>query len=327
MNRPWLSVILPTYNGQLYLGAALEGVLAQSDGDIEVIAVDDGSTDETVPILRSYAGRIPLQIFEPGRLGNWVAMTNRALSVAQGDYACFLHQDDVWLPNRSSTLRRLVEAHAGATLVVHASWYIDSRGRRLGFFRPAIPPGRVDPPLELVVERLLVQNFIAIPSALFHRETAARLGGMDEQLWYTADWDLWLKMAAAGRTLYTPQALAACRLHPLSQTVLRSQDCGEFRRQLDVVLERHLAAWKARHRGSPCPVEPAARFSIEMNTALAALANRQQPPLLRLAIGGLRLGPAGGWRYFHDSRIAERLVARIRGHLWDRKRGPNLEGR
>ena len=56
MARPWLSVIMPTYNGAAYLSAALDSVLAQQDERIELIAIDDGSTDATVSILESYAG-------------------------------------------------------------------------------------------------------------------------------------------------------------------------------------------------------------------------------------------------------------------------------
>src|SRR3954466_5222777 len=66
MGHPWLSVIMPTYNGEMYLRSALESVLSQADDRIEILAVDDGSTDSTLRILESYRGRMPLTIFERG---------------------------------------------------------------------------------------------------------------------------------------------------------------------------------------------------------------------------------------------------------------------
>ena len=87
---------------------------------------------------------------------------------------------------------------------------------------------------------MLVQNFISMPAPLFSREAALRVGGLDEDLWYTADWDFWLKLAAVGKTIYVPRALSAFRIHPHSQTVERSTQTDDFRRQLAIVLEKHI---------------------------------------------------------------------------------------
>ena len=99
MRSPWLSVIMPTYNGASYLSAALESIAIQLEKDIEVIVVDDGSTDRTISIIRAYTHRFPLRIVERNHSGNWVANTNMGLSLARGEYVSFLHQDDSpWLP-------------------------------------------------------------------------------------------------------------------------------------------------------------------------------------------------------------------------------------
>ena len=63
---------------------------------------------------------------------------------------------------------------------------------------------------------------------MFLRESAVAAGGLDETLWYTADWDLWLKLAAAGPTVYLPRPLAAFRVHPESQTATRSRSADDF---------------------------------------------------------------------------------------------------
>jgi glycosyltransferase involved in cell wall biosynthesis len=311
---PWLTVITPTYNGAAYLAAMLDSIVAQGDGDIECIAVDGGSSDETLSILRAYRGRLPLQILERAELKSWMASSNYALSLARGEYACFLHQDDLWLEGRLRTMRQLALEHPNIPFLLHPSIYIDNGGKALGRWSCPLPaaPGRT--PSALMMERLLVQNFISMPGPVFKREPALSVGGLDEALWYAADWDFWLKLAACGDVLYHPRALSGFRLHANSQTMVRSSDPADFRRQLDQVAERHLAVWQA---GQPLrrQVRRAALFSNEVNTALAgAMHDRGRRPYGLLA-SFLRLGPSTGYRYLRDSRIWERASARMRGQL------------
>jgi GT2 family glycosyltransferase len=306
----WLSIIMPTYNGAVYLPAALDSVACQAGGDVQLIVVDDGSMDDTVDILRSYADRLRMTIIKRKHVGNWVANTNEGLHAALGAYVCFLHQDDLWAPHRLSVLRVWAARFPEAVAVLSSAFFVDSAGRRLGRWDCPLPSGRLLPG-EMVSGRLLVQNFVAIPSPLFRRETASAVGGLDEDLWYTADWDFWLKLAAAGPIAACDQPLASFRVHPASQTSGRTADTVEMRRQLETVLARHLPAWKAKHPRDRA-VEKAARFSIEINLALAARAHGRPFVGPRLAIDFAGLGPAGWRRYFRDSRIIQRMLARIR---------------
>jgi GT2 family glycosyltransferase len=306
MSRPWLSVIMPTYNGAEYLRSALEGILAQRSERIEVIAVDDASTDGTIAILESFAARLPLQVIRREHTGNWVSATNHGLSVARGDYISFLHQDDVWMEDRVKVLAAVAADAPSATMILHDSWFIDAGGKRVGRWRCPLPPRR-ELDANVLMERLLVQNFIAINAPLIRRDAALRAGGMDESLWYTADWDLWLKLASAGPTLYVPKTLAAFRISPESQTVSRSDQSADFRRQLETVLDRHLNGQPVKRA-----VRRAAQLSVNVNVTLAARAHRQRASLSTLAFQFLALGPAGWRRYIRDSRIGDRALARVR---------------
>ena len=296
---PWLSVVMPVFNGERYLEQALQSICAEGAAGCEVLAVDDGSTDRSPEILRAWQGRLPLRILR-GRGGNWVAATNAGLREARGRYACFLHQDDLWLPGRLSALRK--EADLGPALIVHPAIFIGPEGDRLGTWRCPLPEGEVDP--GEMVRRLLVQNFLAAPAPAFARELALRGSAMDESLWYTADWDLWLKLAGRGPVRHIASPLAAFRIHGGSQTVKRS-DLPERRRQLEAVVERHQG-------GAPPSVRRAARFSLELNLALTAGASGGAVPWRPLLRAFFGLGPASGARYLRDSRIVERVRARLR---------------
>jgi Glycosyl transferase family 2 len=307
MSTPWLSVVMPTYNGGAFLAEALESIRAQQGGgEFEVIAVDDGSEDGTVAALQAYSSRLPLRIVCRPRGGNWVANTNHGLAIARGEYACLLHQDDLWMEGRLRSLRAALDAAPDVTLVVHPSWFLDARGARLGRWRCPLPSGRVDP--ALVLERLIVQNFLAVPAPVFHRGLAVQAGRLDESLWYTADWDLWLKLSAGGTVLHHPEPLAAFRIHAASQTARRSARGEDLRLQLETVLRRHLPAAAQGDRR----LESVARFSLELNLALAGALHHRPVPWGRLGADFLALGPSGWRRYLRDSRIAERVGARLR---------------
>jgi len=318
--EPWLSVLMPTYNGARYVATALESVAAQVDdcprgsAGLEVIVVDDGSTDATPAIVASFADRLPLRIVATPRTGNWAANTNLALAQSRGRYIGFLHQDDCWLPGRLVRLHAALASHAQAdpALVVHPARFIDASGRPLGTWRCPLPKtgGLVD--AETVVARLLVQNFLAIPAPLFRRDAVVQVGGFDENLWYAADWDLWLKLAALGPCLYVPEPLACFRVHSLSQTASRTANSVEFRRQLEVVLQRHLSSARQAHAGNGRRLARVAQFSIDVNTALAAASHGGPLRLTALTWRGLLLGPWGWWQYWRDSRIGERAGARLR---------------
>jgi hypothetical protein len=312
--QPWLSVVIPTYNGAAHLEAALAGVRSQRDAEIEIIALDDGSTDATLDILAKHAREMPLRIVPMGRRGNWVANTNHGITLARGGWISILHQDDVWLPGRLNALRTAIGACPDATLVLHPAWYIDGQGCRLGPWSCPFPAREGVVACQMLLTRLLIQNFIAMPAPLFRKDAALRVGAMNDTLWYTADWDFWLRLAATGSMIYIPRRLAAFRLHPHSLTISRSVSLDDFRQQMTGVLDAHLPSL-SRPPAEIARIERVARFSIEINTALAARVHGVQADWGTLTFAFLRLGPSGWHRFVRDSRITERVGARLRARL------------
>lgn len=314
MQKPWLSVLIPTYNGEAYLASALDSILIQGDDEIECIIVDDGSSDSTFAIAKSYQDKLPLTVIQRKRQSNWVTNTNYALALAEGEYVCFLHQDDLWLKNRLSTMKRVIEKYPAVNLFLHSSLFIDSNGNSLGLWQCPLPKYPQIVPPGLAIEHLLIQNFIAIAAPIFKRDVALEVGRLDENLWYTADWDFWLKIASFGQNIYYPQPLTSFRVHPNSQTVMRSSSQAEFKQQMQSVVEKHLLGWQVDQNRKQ-QTSQVAFFSTEVNTTLAAMIHRQQTNMSQLLCSFVSLGPYGWHRYIRDSRIQERVSARLKAKL------------
>ena len=318
MRRPWLSVILPTYNGEKHLASCLDSVADQGKlDDVECLAVDDGSTDGTADILKAYARRLPLKVLPLARTGNWTANTNKALVAASGAFACFLHQDDIWLNGRLDSLRFACTRFPEVDFFVSSARFIDREGKYRGLWRCPLPDGPEPISPALFLERLIVQNFIAIPAPIFSRRRALELGGLDEDLGYTADWDFWMKLAGAVPAKYIAGPLVGFRIHTASQTLKFGSDRELFRQQLATVLHRHLPKVETLIPGTK--VGAVARLSVLANETLAALACGRRAGLGRLIWAFLALGPAGQLCYVRYSRIFERTLARLGAGLARRK--------
>jgi glycosyltransferase involved in cell wall biosynthesis len=306
---------MPTYNGEAFLRASLESLAAQAPASIECIVVDDASTDRTSSILAEFQNRLRLTIKRNPVRGSWTRSTNEALRAARGEYVAFLHQDDVWLPGRLAALQEMMSRAPNASLLLGSAHFLDSAGRRIGRWRCPLPSGPPEVDKQLLLARLLVQNFVPLPAAAIKRELALEVGGLDESLWYTADWDFWLKLAPLATTIYDDRPSVGFRVHSGSQTFLRSADLEDIRAQLTAVPRRHLAAWKGSDQ-QKMRLGRISDFSVEMNVALAGAAHGRRANLLRMLARFLALGFRGQYTYIRDSRILERAFARIRAGAW-----------
>lgn len=309
--RPWLSVIMPTFNGAAFLDQALRSVLAQRDEEIEVIAGDDGSADETVAILEAFRPALRLRIVRQPHGGNWAAGTARGMALARGAWLCWLHQDDAWRPGRLHVVKSLLAAHSDAAMLVHPCRYIDARGEDVGDWRCPLPRrGGVLAPLE-VLERLLVQCFIGTPATVFSARAMRAAGLPDASLRYAADWDYWLRLALVGPTVYHAAPLASFRVHARSQTVTGISLAAERRVELHRVLDRYLPELQGRHPRAGL-IERVARLSVEVNYGLSATLCGRPADWAALARDFAALGPGSWRRFWRDSRLIDRCWSRWR---------------
>lgn len=306
---PWLSVIIPSHNGERWLAAALQSVVDQREPGIEVILLDSSAAPTSIEIAGRFHGELDIRIERRPDLLPWPAKTDAGAAMARAPWLCMLHQDDLWLPGRAAALRRWLAADPAAAMHLHPARIIDDAGRRLGLWRCPLSPGAV--PGQLLLGRLLVQNFIATPAPVIRRDAYLRVGGMDATLWYTADWDLYLKLLDAGEVHYHDDALVSYRIHGSSLTSSGSRGLEDFRRQMQTVLDRHIGKLCTRQRQT----RRLAQASIDINVALAAASRGSLIPLLRALATLLALGPLQVRRYLHYSRIIERAYPRLRARL------------
>jgi GT2 family glycosyltransferase len=255
-----VSVILPVHNGAAYIGQALETVLGQSLAAHEVIVVDDGSTDDTLGVLAAFSDRI--RVLVQCQRGPSAAR-NRGLEVATGEYVAFLDADDEWESSFLSTTVAALQSQPELRGVCTGWLYVDQDGRPLRHTYRA-HRGRIG------LRELLHGGQFPIHAALTRREAVLRAGGFDERLRAMEDWDLWLRLTAAGGYFGTiPEHLARYRLHGPSN----SGDADRMRHG------RLLALEKLFHRTDLAPalraLEPYA-YSIARVDSSAALygANR-----------------------------------------------------
>ncbi|QGM99458.1 glycosyltransferase [Methylocystis parvus] len=303
---------MPTHKGELWIDATLASLAAQDEAGMEVVLVDSSPTSATLDIARRYADRLDLRLYERKDMLPWPAKVNFAVAEARAPFVSILHQDDIWLDGRAAKIRGLIGKNPEAALFLHAAAIIDGDGRVLGALTCPLPAENMPVSKDLLIERLIVQNFVAMPAPTFRRDVFLDAGGMDEKRWYTADWDLYLKLALAGSVFYSADILAGFRIHGGSLTISGSRSIDDFRSQHEIVLDRHASRIPTERRER---ILRMARASIAVNVALAQAAHGEHARLVTAAIAILRLGPIGALRYLRFSRLVERVAPRLRARF------------
>lgn len=206
MKEPLVSVIIPNYNYAHYLPQAVESVLAQTYANLEIMVVDDGSTDDSEAILRGYGNRL-----------RWIKRQNQGVAAARnlgasqttGQLVAFLDADDLWLPDKleRQVQRFLNDPELG---LVHCGVEeIDKEGQHLRF--------RDDGLEGWVAKDMLIFNRGVIlgggSGVIVPRDEFAAVAGFDTSLSTSADWDLFYRLAARRRVGFVSAPLLKYRVH------------------------------------------------------------------------------------------------------------------
>jgi glycosyltransferase involved in cell wall biosynthesis len=201
-----VSVIIPAYNYARYVSEAIDSVLAQTYPPLEVIVVDDGSTDDTPNVLAAYGDRIrAIRQVNQGV----AAARNTGIAAARGEYVAFIDSDDTWEPRKLELQMARFDAEPDLGLVHCGGEAFDDQGKSLG----VVLDGREG---WVGIEMLqLDHEVIQLPgsSVVVPRRVAEEVGGFDVRLPPSEDWDFCYRVATRYRVGYVRQPLFRYRLH------------------------------------------------------------------------------------------------------------------
>ena len=206
MNEVLVSVVIPVYNSEQYITECIDSALTQTYQNIEIIIVDDGSTDNTVNIISEYNNEL-IKLFHQKNTGSGAAR-NHGIEQASGTWIAFLDADDIWLPDKlQKQLKHCSDLDWSHTdLYLHGDVYprhtktTELTPKHSGF----------------ILKNLLVENSIGTSSVIIKKEILQKLGAFNTDLRALQDWDLWLRVAAENQICYIDEPLVYYRVHSSS---------------------------------------------------------------------------------------------------------------
>ncbi|MBM4267453.1 MAG: glycosyltransferase [Deltaproteobacteria bacterium] len=301
-----VSVIVPSYEHVSYVAEAVRSALAQGGVSLEVIAIDDGSRDDSLEVLRAIEDPRLVVLAQENR--GLSRTLNRGLARARGQYVKMLPSDDALVPGALAR-QVAVAASEQLALVFSLPLVVDSGGRPLADPAPQAwfdVEGRDE---RALLRALVERNPLCAPGALFDRVAAQAVGGFDPSLRVAQDYDLWLRLLPGRRARLLPERLVAVRWHGANQSAVADESTeseraysligaigrlgldglaayfGTGETEPPAVAERAIALARALLRSNLRETWPfARRLLVEARSLGASLpAASELEPLLRLA--------------------------------------------
>lgn len=187
LKTPLVSVVIATYNMGKFLPEAMDSALNQTYENIEVIVIDDGSSDDTKEVIKSYLTDTRVRYIVQENKGQSSAK-NKGICESRGEYVAFLDADDIWVPEKLE-MQIPVFAKAKNIGIVYARMlYIDETGRGIRILNTELFRGQIS-------SQLFVCNFVGFGTAVVKRECFDRLGGFREEIRMGIDYELWLRFS------------------------------------------------------------------------------------------------------------------------------------
>jgi glycosyltransferase involved in cell wall biosynthesis len=214
--QPLVTVVCLCYNHARFIRDALDSVLAQTYTNLEIIVVDDLSTDDSRNIIAEYVQKYPQIKFLPNEknLGNCAAF-NRAWEISKGDYLIDFATDDVLMPERISEQVAAFETlDPGYGIIYTDAVLIDDNSREIGYYYKRDTEGNLLKPVPSgdVFADVVARHFISTPTMIMRRAVFEKLGGYDATLAYE-DFDLWVRSARTFKFYFLDKPLTKRRIH------------------------------------------------------------------------------------------------------------------
>lgn len=210
MKPPLVTVLMPVYNAKRFLGPAIRSVLSQTFVDFELLIIDDGSTDETEQIIKSFPDP-RIRVLSNGNNIGLIKSLNRGIGEAHGKYIARIDADDLCLPTRLADQVEVLEGQGDVGLVASWTEVIDENDRTKGFGRWCLSP-------EAIYYVLHFRQCLTHSSVIFRTGLVRELGGYSEQAIRTEDFDLWHRISKVSRIIQLQKVLVKWRTHAASVT-------------------------------------------------------------------------------------------------------------
>lgn len=232
-----ISVIIPTYNRENYLKEAIDSVLQQTYQNIEIIVVDDASTDNTKEIVLSFKDKVRYIYQDNKERG---AARNNGIAHAKGEFIAFLDSDDAWLPDHLESCLNALKCDNNAGLSFSHSYIINEKGAIISKNRPYIVNGFM---LEKIVSNF--SSFGCNASSCVIKKNILDKSGLfkeDRNLAGSEDWEMWVRISSYAKFISTNRFTAKIRSHSENSSINPEKMAKSMKKVLDIVYENnHLA--------------------------------------------------------------------------------------
>lgn len=206
-NEPLVTIVTPSFNQGRFIRATIESVLSQDYSNIEYIVVDGGSTDETLDIVHEYSDK--LTCISECDNGQSDAI-NKGFRMANGQIVAWLNSDDVYEPGCISKAVNAFHTYPNAALIYGNGYIIDENGSKTA---PVLHIRNFN-----LWALIHIWDYILQPSTFFKREALMDIGLLREELYWSMDWDLWIRLALHYDAVYIREFLACTREYGETKT-------------------------------------------------------------------------------------------------------------
>ena len=239
MLTPLVSICIPSYNSEKYILETVMQALDQTWPNLEVVVVDDCSTDGTVEKLKKihdYRFRLVENKKNLGMAGNW----NECIKACRGQYIKLIPADDLLYPTCIARSVQYLIKHPDVTLVSVGTDLINDKGKRIGSYAHW-PTEGVFPGRKIAKASVMLNNFYGNPVAMmFRREDFFKTGGFDAKIPYILDFDLWLGLSKLGNVAVIKKHLCAFRVRSDSNTGRLTGEGGKaYTAEHGVLIDKH----------------------------------------------------------------------------------------
>jgi len=247
-NNPIVSVVIPTYNRAEFITRSVKSALKQTIKNIEVIVVDDGSTDNTNQVISNINDE-RLRFIKLFENKGAPAARNIGLKNSKGQYICFLDSDDEILPSKlEKQLEVFNNLKEKKSIVYCGFYYIYSKTNEA--VKEFIPKEKGD-----IYNKIIENNCVGSPTPLIHRECFEKSGLFDESLESCQDWDMWIRLSKHFKFEFIPDCLAKVYIHGnqistnlKTKIAAREKILQKYRN--DIILNKSTFSWHLRRLGS-----------------------------------------------------------------------------